>query len=190
MQLLLFCLSLLSYFVLHSILADNRVKEVLYKVISIRFYRLFFNLVSIGLLVGLFYYFNALPTTLLFEAMPMLGSVFMLVGGIIIFLALSNYHLGEFSGWYQLKHKGESPAHSLNQKGLNKYIRHPLYTGNFFLLLGLIIYYPALKVLAVVLISSLYLIIGTRLEEQKLVTYFGETYRKYQREVGRFLPKI
>jgi len=137
MNLFLFSISLLSYFALHSVLADNRVKEILHKVIPIRFYRLFFNLVAIGLLVGLFYYFVALSTTLLFDALPVLGGGFMMVGIIIVLLALSAYHLGAFSGWYQMKHQGKSPEHSLNQKGLNKYIRHPLYTGNFFFLIGL-----------------------------------------------------
>jgi len=171
-------------------LADNRVKEALYPLIPIRFYRLFFNIVAISLLVGLVFYFQTLSTSFLFDSMPMIGGAFILVGLLVILLALKGYHLGEFSGWYQMQHQGRSPEHSLKQEGLNKYIRHPLYTGNFFLLIGLILYFPATKVLAVVVISSLYLIIGTRLEEQKLVGFFGETYRKYQKEVGRFLPKI
>jgi protein-S-isoprenylcysteine O-methyltransferase Ste14 len=37
-------------------------------------------------------------------------------------------------------------------------------------------------------ILSLYLVVGTILEERKLVAEFGESYRAYQREVSMLVP--
>ena len=172
MDLIIFSSCLVTYYALHSVLADNRIKEPLQKIIPKRFYRIFFNLISVVLLVGLVLYFNKLAIDLLFEAMPGVGIGFMSLGGILMIWALMQYDLSEFAGIYQMNHKGESPQQSLNQKGLNQLIRHPLYTANFLLFIGFLLYYPASKSLVVVVISSLYLIIGTRLEEQKLVFFF------------------
>ena len=189
MNLLIFSLCLTAYYVLHSILANNRVKEKLYILLPIRYYRLFFNFLSIGLLAGLLVTFKKLPSTMLFDAHPLVGLILMGLGGLLLYLAIRNYNLGEFSGIHQFNHNGAIPEHSLNQKGLNGIVRHPLYTATFLLLWGFFLYYPTLKTLCLSGISSLYLIIGTRLEEQKLVLVFGEEYLDYQRRVGRFLPK-
>ncbi len=35
---------------------------------------------------------------------------------------------------------------------------------------------------------SLYLIIGSYLEEQKMISYFGEVYRMYQQKVAGLIP--
>lgn len=189
MNLLIFSLCLIGYYVLHSILADNRVKEKLYILLPIRYYRLFFNLLSIGLLVGLLVIFKQLPSPVLFDALPLVGIILMGIGGLLLLLSIRNYNLGEFSGIHQLNHDGATPDHSLNQEGLNGIVRHPLYTATFLLLWGFFLYYPTLKTLCLSGISSLYLIVGTRLEEQKLVLFFGDAYLDYQKRVGRFLPK-
>ena len=110
----------------------------------------------------------------------------MALGGLLLLLALRNYDLGEFSGIHQLTHDGNTPKHSLNTESLNAYVRHPLYTASFLLFWGFFLYSPTLKTLCFSGISSLYLIIGTRLEEQKLVAVFGEAYLDYRKRVGRF----
>lgn len=190
MNLLTFSLCLMGYYLLHSILADTRVKEKIYLFLHIRYYRLFFNFLSVTLLVGLLVFFKQLQTPILFDALPWVGGILMGLGGLLLFLSLRNYDLGEFSGMHQLNHNGTVPNHALNQKGLNGIVRHPLYTATFLLLWGFFLYYPALKTLWLSGISSLYLIIGTWLEERKLVAFFGEGYLDYRKRVGRFLPKM
>ncbi|MNG10005.1 hypothetical protein D3C76_1605500 [compost metagenome] len=37
-------------------------------------------------------------------------------------------------------------------------------------------------------VGTLYILIGTLLEEKDLVQLFGEQYRQYQRKVGMLLP--
>jgi protein-S-isoprenylcysteine O-methyltransferase Ste14 len=44
-----------------------------------------------------------------------------------------------------------------------------------------------LDLTAFVLIS-LYFIVGALLEERRLISIFGEEYRKYQQEVSMFIP--
>ena len=190
MNLLIFSLCLTGYYVLHSILADARIKEKLYTILLIRYYRLFFNFLSVILLVGLLVFFKQLQTPILFGALPWIGGMLMGLGGLLLLLSLRHYDLGEFSGIHQINHNGAAPNHSLNQNGLNGIVRHPLYTATFLLLWGFFLYYPTLKTLCLSGVSSLYLIIGTRLEEQKLVVVFGEEYLDYQKRVGRFLPRL
>jgi protein-S-isoprenylcysteine O-methyltransferase Ste14 len=64
-------------------------------------------------------------------------------------------------------------------------VRHPWYVAVFILLwasnlnrTGIIIN----------LILSAYLVIGTFLEERKLVLEFGDKYKVYQRQVSMFIP--
>ncbi len=190
MNLLIFGLCFIGYYMLHSLLADPRVKEKMYRLLPIRYYRLFFNFLAVVLLVVLLGMFKQLQTIILFDALPWLGGILMGLGGLLLLLSLRTYDLREFSGMHQLNNDGAVPNHSLNQKGLNGIVRHPLYTATFFLLWGFFLYYPALKTLCLSGISSLYLIIGTRLEERQLVEVFGEPYLDYKKRVGRFLPRL
>ena len=190
MNLLIFGLCLTGYFVLHSVLADNRIKERLYSIIPIRYYRLMYNLISIIGLVGLLWAFTKIPSDILFIVPSWIGGLIMGIGVVLLFLSLRNYHLGDFLGTHQYAHDGQPPEDSLKTKGLNAWVRHPLYTANFLFFWGLFLYLPTVQTLVFSGIVSLYLIIGTRLEEQKLVAAFGTAYLDYQQKVGRFLPRL
>lgn len=69
---------------------------------------------------------------------------------------------------------------------LYKIVRHPLYLG------FLIAFWatPAMTVghLVFALTSTVYIMIGSYLEEKDLVEIFGEKYRHYQKTVGMLLP--
>ncbi|MCO6411645.1 MAG: DUF1295 domain-containing protein [Thiogranum sp.] len=97
------------------------------------------------------------------------------------------YNTGEFLGTSQLR---KAPATLDDQAPMSvswahRFVRHPWY------FLGLVIIWTremnaALLVSAVVL--TLYLFIGSRLEERKLVGIYGEQYRDYQRRVPAMIP--
>ncbi len=64
-------------------------------------------------------------------------------------------------------------------------IRHPWYLG------GILIVWARDLSLSTILNNTVitsYFIIGTVLEERKLVREFGEPYREYQRNVSMFFP--
>ena len=190
LSLTIFSFCITTYFALHSLLADSGIKEKLYPVISKRYYRLVYNMVSIIGLVGLLYFYSYLPTEALLLIPSRIGLILIIPGVLLMFLALRNYDLAEFSGTYQLKHNGDPISQLLNTSGVNAYVRHPLYSASFLLLWGVFLVSPTSKVLCFSAIARLYLIIGTRLEEKKLIKAFGEEYVGYQNRVGRFIPKL
>lgn len=147
-------------------------------------------MVSIIGLVGLLYFYSYLPTEALLLIPSRIGLILIIPGVLLMFLALRNYDLAEFSGTYQLKHNGDPISQLLNTSGVNAYVRHPLYSASFLLLWGVFLVSPTSKVLCFSAIARLYLIIGTRLEEKKLIKAFGEEYVGYQNRVGRFIPKL
>jgi len=69
--------------------------------------------------------------------------------------------------------------------GVHRYVRHPLYTALFLVLWGRAFDEAALMT---ALWGSLYLLIGTRYEERKLLRIYGEDYARYMQVVPRFLP--
>ena len=74
------------------------------------------------------------------------------------------------------------------QDGILGVIRHPWYAGTMVLLVFM---GPVTDVsLAWRLVFFLYVLVGTELEERKLLTEMGETYAAYRRQVPRFLPRI
>lgn len=69
-----------------------------------------------------------------------------------------------------------------------RYSRHPMMAG---ILIGLWAI-PTMTAahLAFALGMTLYIAIGMRFEERALTRHFGDTYRQYSREVGRFFPRL
>ena len=71
---------------------------------------------------------------------------------------------------------------------LYKIVRHPMYMGFLMAFWAT----PEMTVghLVFALTSTIYILIGTQLEEKDLVEIFGEKYRNYQKNVGMLLPSL
>jgi protein-S-isoprenylcysteine O-methyltransferase Ste14 len=72
-----------------------------------------------------------------------------------------------------------------DSRGVLGLIRHPWYLGVFILIWARDM---TLKGLIINLVLSAYLVIGTVLEERKLVLDFGNKYKEYQLQVSMFIP--
>ena len=73
-------------------------------------------------------------------------------------------------------------------KGLNAYVRNPLYFGIIIFIFGYFIHQPTWMNFVSLIIIYAYLYIGTALEEKKLETVFGEEYRQYKKRVKMLIP--
>ena len=95
----------------------------------------------------------------------------------------------ELSGVQALENKPvEKPT--LQQTGLHKYVRHPLYFGTLLFVWGLFLLMPSISNLIAVVVLTIYVLIGIHLEEQKLVLEYGEEYKRYSKKVPKLIPKI
>ena len=80
--------------------------------------------------------------------------------------------------------------HQLITSGPYRWIRHPLYTFGALFLLALMVQTTLWWLGALLLPALLALHWRTRYEEANLVARFGDDYRRYMQQTGRFLPKI
>ncbi len=86
-------------------------------------------------------------------------------------------------------YKEEAPL-ALEQGGMHRYVRHPLYFGTLLFIWSLFLLFPYLNNLLACLVITLYTVFGARLEEKKLVAQFGEQYRRYQQTVPMLIPRL
>jgi protein-S-isoprenylcysteine O-methyltransferase Ste14 len=175
------------YYFLHSALAADRIKDFLGRnfpaiVRSYRFFYSFFAVVNFFLLA---WFHTLVRSDLVFEASDIsIGiSLFLMWSGAgIIWVALRSY---PFSFWFT----DPGPSRLVTQ-GLNAWVRHPLYLGTLLFLLGFFLFSPSFKNLLFVVISILYLIIGSLLEEQKLLKKYGKEYAEYRESVNMLIPFV
>ena len=80
--------------------------------------------------------------------------------------------------------------HTLVTSGPYRFVRHPLYSCYFLIVLGTALlmanWFPAVAGGVVLTL----VVIRTRTEEQKLIERFGDEYRLYMSKTSRFLPRI
>jgi protein-S-isoprenylcysteine O-methyltransferase Ste14 len=82
-------------------------------------------------------------------------------------------------------------AGDLNTAGIYARVRNPLYIGNFFILLGLLIIYNSLSgYLIGIGFFSLQSWFIVQAEENFLKDKFGQKYREYCQKVPRFFPRL
>lgn len=115
--------------------------------------------------------------------LPYVGLLFMLCG-ISIFI-ISKYTLGD---QYSPCFDAYVPS-KLVITGIYKYIRHPIYTANLLLLLGIFLASGSIWLLFNFLILSYYYIQAALYEEQKLYREFAD-YAAYHKSSGMFFPKF
>ncbi|HLN71764.1 MAG TPA: hypothetical protein VK205_00615 [Prolixibacteraceae bacterium] len=157
------------------------------------FYRLFFNLVSLFLLIPLIKYTQQADNQVIIVYGPYLDLLrnFLMYGALLLFFwaFFFDYDSLTFFGIRQIinfgKNKAVKPSNEIKKSGLLGMMRHPMY-------LALIIYLwsQTFKIADIVVnvVLTIYVIIGTILEEKKLVLEFGETYLQYQKEVPMIIP--
>jgi protein-S-isoprenylcysteine O-methyltransferase Ste14 len=172
------------YYFLHSLLASFFMKSLIEKISPTlnKYYRIFYNVFSVLLLLLLYIRAESFEKNLLFEKNVFSTSIafILLIPGIfILYKSFKNYDKREFLGLsVEQNNKGQ-----LNIGGLNAYFRHPLYIGTILLFVGFFLLNPHLNRFLYVSVSLIYLPIGSRLEEIKLKKVFGEAYESYLKKV-------
>ena len=176
---------------LHSTLISTTVTDFAKKKLggSFRFYRLFYNVVSLVTLIPLVYYSHMLREAPVFrwEGPLVIVQVFLLVVSIYLFVSGGrHYSWARFLGISQVK-AGSSLADSSTfvVSGIHRIIRHPWYLGGI-----LIVWAQDLSVSTILInmILNVYFIVGSFLEERKLLLEFGEKYGEYQQTVSMLVP--
>ena len=195
MKYLVIALLWTAYCTLHSYLISIRFTKLMERLLKqyFAFYRLFYILISIVLLIPLLNYSSTLNDTVIFTYPPALSvarHVIMAASLLLFFWAFFfDYDSLSFFGIRQIlnfgKTKSEEKPVTLKRRGLLGIMRHPMY-------LALIVYLwsQTLSITEVVINSvlTIYIIIGTKLEERKLILEFGDVYIKYKQEVPMLIP--
>lgn len=184
---LLLTLSTLLFYFLHSLLALPGVKRWVASVFGLdRWYRLVYSVVAVLTLGVVVWAWGkaATPAPDPGLGLTMLGWALMGLGSALALAAVLRFGGSGFLGLKEERDEG------LVRSGLHGRVRHPIYLGVLVALAGWLIvsWMPATWV--VVGITLVYLPIGIRLEEHKLIAQFGEEYRRYRREVPALFPKL
>ncbi len=74
--------------------------------------------------------------------------------------------------------------------GIYSRTRHPLYLATIILVFGMALVYPFPNVIVYSLSLGAYVLIGTFLEERKLVLQYGQAYQDYRKKTGFILPRL
>jgi len=80
-------------------------------------------------------------------------------------------------------------AHTLVTDGPYQWIRHPFYVSFTLLMAGTSLMAANWFLLATGVVVVLLIVLRTRTEEEKLLARFGDPYRSYRTQTGRFLPR-
>jgi len=184
--------ALIGYFCLHSLLASLWMKQHVARrwPSFMPAYRLAFNGLSVVMLIPLLWIAQRNPGPLLWAwtgaaAWLMKGLAVAAVLGFLFSLRI--YDNGVFLGLKQWRnrHRTLMDPEQFHLSPLHRFVRHPWY---FFLLVLLWSQNIHLTQLTVYGLITLYLTVGSRLEENKLIEQHGEVYRQYRRKVAGLVP--
>lgn len=110
-----------------------------------------------------------------------------------LLLLLSIYAV--IAGYLLLKREGKSSINFENTSvlvvsGIYRYIRHPLYLSVFLLGTGIMLKDAGTIQIILWIIILIAVPVTARIEENEMITKFGDEYRSYMKETKMFIPYI
>ncbi len=187
-------LALLGVFAIqHSVMARPGFKRWWTKFVPEPLERSTYVLLSSVALWLLFAFWQPLPGVLIEAAHPVLQVALLglFVAGLgLVFVSTVLIDHFDLFGLRQvvLYFRGTDYTHKpFTTPSLYAHVRHPLYWGWFLTVWAT----PSMTVghLLFAAVCTAYILIAVRVEERDLVEHFGDTYRRYQARVPRFLPR-
>jgi methanethiol S-methyltransferase len=182
----------LGYFVLHSITASLWLKRQIAACCPalVPWYRLLFNLLATLLALPLAWIAWRYPGEPLWQWQ---GVMFYLMNGmallalLLLFYSSRLYDMQEFLGLRQLKTRTTdvNDLERFHISTLHRYVRHPWY---FLIIVLLWSRDMSSNQLLIYSLVTLYLFIGSRMEERKLIVYHGGVYEEYRKRVAGLIP--
>lgn len=179
-----------AYFALHSLLAANMTKAWIGRLWPhwLPGYRAAYNFVSVIALLPVLWLVYRNGGAWLWRWQGALGWLAdgLAVAALVAFYASTRaYDMGEFLGLSQLGKADGAESHQFTLSAFHRYVRHPWYCFGLVLIWTRDMNGPLL-VTAVAI--TLYLIVGSKLEERKLVAQYGQRYRDYMDKVPGLVP--
>jgi protein-S-isoprenylcysteine O-methyltransferase Ste14 len=180
------------YCLVHSLLAMDRTKRTARRVLGdagYRWYRLAYNVFAVVSAMPLVVRLRLAPDALLW-AVPAPAVYLTLALQLAALVAMAHAVMlvgaGDFLGLGVVPPVRSVANPSLVTAGAYRYVRHPLYA------LGLVVIWltPVMTTsgLAIAVVFTVYLIVGSYIEESRLLSAYGEEYSQYRRRTPRFLP--
>ncbi len=183
-----------AYLALHSAMISITVTTYLKRRLGdgYRFYRLFFNTFALVTLVPVVLYTRSVQGAplLVWEGPLAVLRWAMVAAGVALLVAGSlHYDMQQFLGVRQIRegarHALVNASGSIDDSGILGLIRHPYYSATILLFWAGDLTTTSLVVNAVV---TVYVVVGTCLEERKLLLELGQGYRDYQARVSMLVP--
>ena len=195
---ILIFLALLAFGFAHSWLAGAGIKQTIRQRIGDRayegFYRMGYNLFAILTLAPVFALVVIQPGGIVWhvEGVPaLILLVIQVLGAIGMTISVLQIDGMRFIGLSQIRAYFSAaplplPEEPLQLKGVYALVRHPLYLFSLLMIWP----FPTMTeaLFAFNLASTLYFVVGSLLEERRLVTAYGDTYRRYQQQVAWLIP--
>jgi hypothetical protein len=191
---LIISISLIVWCIIHSVLISNTFLAFIKIKLGarFRFYRISYNFFSFVTFMPIILYAEFIKGENIF----IWGGYLQIIRGIILLISLFLFIAGAkhydglvFLGIRQIKyfsnHKSLTDSGCFDVSGILSVIRHPWYSAAI-LLLWTRNFDSNICLVNVILTS--YLIVGSYLEEKKLVVEFGVKYRDYQKNVSMLFP--
>jgi len=189
---LIMLLSVGAYGAVHSLLALLSVKRrarACFGPRADRLYRLTYNLFAIVSFLPVLAVLAWQPGVVLYRiSLPWAAATVAGQAAALCLLAIGlvQTDVWSFLGLRQLTDAGETPPR-LVANGLYRRVRHPLYTAGL-----LFIWLTPLMTTSVLVINlalTAYIIVGSRLEERRLMAEFGQAYADYRAVVPGLIPR-
>jgi protein-S-isoprenylcysteine O-methyltransferase Ste14 len=191
-DLILLVLFWLGYFTVHSALASLSVKRwgATHYPGQMPFYRLSFNILALLTLVPILWliYKHRSPPLWAWQGAGAWLSNALALAALLGFMAsLKHYDAQAFIGMQQWKARTQrlEDMESFQLSPFHRFVRHPWY---FFSLVLIWTRDMNAALLVSGVMMTAYFVIGSKLEERKLVGAYGDAYRRYMQRVPGLIP--
>ena len=190
----LVCASIL-WSILHSVLASHPVKVALRRIAGEpafdRLYRFSYNFFAVSSfypIAMILYTFQDRSLYSIVSPWIYLTVILQAIAVIVLISTVVQIGPAEFIGWEQLSSTATITQPILMTDGWYAHVRHPLYVG--LLVFGWLIPEMTVNRLTLLIVFTLYILIGAWFEERKLLKDFAPAYAEYKARVPMFIPKI